>query len=133
MTVIVSSNDKTYLIPPKLNIVIRISDPTQKTMQVLFIVQFLLLLSWSSPTIGQCGNEDWTSTFAIGSDSTSQCKSSVSYVNGLRSEGYGALLETGPGVIKAAKCCSVDQPYSQESNYCYKAQWWTDLQRYVKV
>ena len=102
-------------------------------MQVLCIVQLLLLLSWSSPTIGQCGNEDWTSTFAIAGDSTSQCTSSVSYVNGLRSEGYGALLETGPGVVKAAKCCSVDQPYSQESNDCYQAQWWTDLQRYVRV
>ena len=102
-------------------------------MQVLFIVQLLLLLSWSSPTIGQCGNEDWTSTFAIAGDSTSQCTSSVSYVNGLRSEGYGALLETGPGIVKAAKCCSVDQPYSQESNDCYQAQWWTDLQRYVRV
>ena len=102
-------------------------------MQVLCIVQLLLLLSWSSPTIGQCGNEDWTSTFAIAGDSTSQCTISVSYVNGLRSEGYGTLLETGPGVVKAAKCCSVDQPYSQESNDCYQAQWWTDLQRYVRV
>ncbi|XP_022803230.1 uncharacterized protein LOC111340621 [Stylophora pistillata] len=101
-------------------------------MQVLIIVilQLLLLLTWSNPTRGQCGNEDWTSTFAIAGDSTSQCANNVYYVNGLRSEGYGALLETGPGVIKAARCCSVDQPYSQESNNCYQAQWWTDLQRH---
>ena len=102
-------------------------------MQVLFIIQLLLLLSWSSPIRGQFGNEDWTSTFAIAGDFTSQCTSSVSYVNGLSTEGYGTLLETGPGVIKAARCCSVNQPYSQESKDCYKAQWWTDLQRYVKV
>ena len=111
------------------------SDPKLTTMQVLIIVilQLLLLLTWSNPTRGQCGNEDWTSTFAIAGDSTSQCANNVYYVNGLRSEGYGAQLETGPGVIKAARCCSVDQPYSQESNSCYQAQWWTDLQRYVKV
>ena len=98
-----------------------------------FYCPITIAASWSSPTIGQCGNEDWTSTFAIAGDSTSQCTSSVSYVNGLSSKGYGTLLETGPGVIKAARCCSVNQPYSQESKDCYKAQWWTDLQRYVKV
>lgn len=34
--------------------------------------------------------------------------SSVFYVNGLRSEGYGVLLEIGFGVVKVVKCCFVD-------------------------
>lgn len=98
-------------------------------MPALVIVHLLLLLFWP-PTGGQqCTLEDWTSTFAIAGDSFSQCQNNVYYVDGLRSEGYGALVETGPGVIKAARCCSVNLPYSQEDKTCYRAQWWTALEK----
>ena len=98
-------------------------------MRFLVIVPFLLLF-WSNPARSQqCTELDWTSTFAIAGDSMSQCENNVSYVNGLRSAGYGALVETGPGVIKAARCCAVKLPYSQEGNDCYWDEWWTALSR----
>ncbi|KAJ7388760.1 hypothetical protein OS493_035870 [Desmophyllum pertusum] len=98
-------------------------------MRFLVTVPFLLLF-WSNPARSQqCTELDWTSTFAIAGDSMSQCENNVSYVNGLRSAGYGALVETGPGVIKAARCCAVKLPYSQEGNDCYWDEWWTALSR----
>ena len=98
-------------------------------MRALVIIQ-LLFLCWTNPSRSQqCTEQDWRSTFAIAADSMSQCQNNVSYVNGLRSEGFGEMVEDGPGVIKAATCCAVNLPYSQEGNDCYWEQWWTALQQ----
>jgi len=92
-------------------------------MEVIFIAHFVLLI-WASPTNSQqCTDEDWTKRL----DSMSQCSASASYVNGLISQGYGVNFQSGPGVIKKARCCDVNLPYSQESNDCYEEQWWFSL------
>ena len=96
-------------------------------MEVIFIAHFVLLI-WASPANSQqCTDEDWTNSFAVAGGSMSQCSTSVSYVNGPISEGYGVNFEYGPGVIKQARCCDVNLPYSQESNDCYEEQWWLSL------
>ena len=96
-------------------------------MEVIFIAHFVLLI-WASPANSQqCTDEDWTNSFAVARDSMSQCSTSASYVNGLISEGYGVNFQYGPGVIKKARCCVVNLPYSQESNQCYEEQWWYSL------
>ena len=89
---------------------------------VLPLLRLLFLVNLAASQ--QCVNEDWTSTFAIAGDSTSQCSTAVSYVNALISQGYASGLQTGPGVIDNVRCCDVNLPYSQESNDCYQEGWW---------
>ena len=98
-------------------------------MRAFIIIQLLFLFGANPARSQQCTEQDWRNTFAIAADSMSQCQNNVSYVNGLRSEGYGDMVEDGPGVIKGATCCGVNLPYSQEGNVCYWEQWWTDLQQ----
>ncbi|XP_078375584.1 coadhesin-like [Oculina patagonica] len=93
-----------------------------------FVIIQLLFLFGTNPAIGQqCTEQDWSSTFGIGGDSMSQCQDDISYVSGLRSEGYAAAgtVKTGPDVIEAATCCTVNPPYNQEGNDCYLEEWWT--------
>ena len=97
-------------------------------MQTFVIIQLLFLFGTNPARSQQCTEQDWSSTFAIAADSMSQCQDNVSYVNGLRSEGFGGI-EDGPSVIKGATCCAVNLPYSEEGNDCYWEQWWTVLQQ----
>ena len=98
-----------------------------KIMKTIIIFQ-LMLLFWASPAESQqCTDLDWTSTFAQAGDSMSQCRNNVSYVNALTGQGYGVSLQTGPNVIKTARCCGVNLPYSQEENDCYWEQWWVAM------
>ena len=98
-------------------------------MEVLIYVPLLMLFLVSPTSSQRCNDEDWSSTFAVVGDSTSQCSDNISYVNGLTSQGYGSSLQDGPGIIGSARCCGVRLPYSQESNVCYWEQWWIDLER----
>ncbi len=98
---------------------------------MLVIIQLLFLFGTSPARGQQCAEQDWSSTFGIAGDSMSQCQDDISYVSGFRSAGYGVMVEVGPAVIKAATCCAVNLPYSQEGNDCYLEEWWTTLQRSV--
>lgn len=100
-------------------------------MRVFTIIQLLLLFETSPARGQQCTEQDWSSTFGNAGDFTSQCQDDVSYVSGMRSGGYDVQLENGPAVIKAATCCAVNLPYSQEGNDCYMEEWWTTLNRSV--
>ncbi|KAL9968789.1 hypothetical protein ACROYT_G020914 [Oculina patagonica] len=97
-------------------------------MRMLVIIQLLFLFGTSPARGQQCAEQDWSSTFGIAGDSMSQCQDDISYVSGFRSAGYGVMVEVGPAVIKAATCCAVNLPYSQEGNDCYLEEWWTTLQ-----
>lgn len=99
------------------------------TMRVFTIIQLLLLFETSPARGQQCTEQDWSSTFGNAGDFTSQCQDDVSYVSGMRSGGFDVQLENGPAVIKAATCCAVNLPYSQEGNDCYMEDWWTTLNR----